>query len=320
MPLFLGIDTSNYTTSAAVWDSCSGVMEQEKKLLPVKDKSIGLRQSDAVFAHVKQLGDIVSTVLYQKENVAAIGVSVRPRDEQGSYMPCFLVGEMVAVSMAAALKIPLLRYSHQAGHIAAALYATNMLELMQNEFLAFHLSGGTTECLHVLPGKDTPFVVKRLYASSDLYAGQAVDRVGGMLGMPFPSGPSLETLAKQCPDVFHPRIPMKEGNPSISGLENQCQRMLEDGVPKEHVAKYCLSWLSVMVQKMTENALKKHPGLPVVYAGGVMSNELIRTDVLSRFGGYFAPPQFSSDNAAGIAVLCGTQIEKGGHEYADPYC
>ena len=51
MSLFLGIDTSNYTTSTALYDSKTGEMVQQKKLLPVKEGQLGLRQSDAVFHH-----------------------------------------------------------------------------------------------------------------------------------------------------------------------------------------------------------------------------------------------------------------------------
>lgn len=306
MAWYLGIDTSNYTTSVALWEPETDALIQEKLPLPVRDNAVGLRQSDAVFAHVKQLGGLIEKVMGQAGSLSAVGVSVRPRDEEGSYMPCFLVGEMDAQSISAANGISLHRFSHQAGHIAAALYATGNLALRKKPFLAFHLSGGTTECLLVKEGEESPFAIERLYTSSDLYAGQAVDRVGAMLGLPFPAGPALERLALESNAQLHLRIPMQSGNPSISGLENQCKKLLAEGKSSADVARYCIAWLSAMVQKMTENALSRFPGLPVIYAGGVMANGIIREEVTAKFGGercFFAPAAFSADNAAGIAVL-----------------
>ena len=146
--MFLGIDTSNYTTSAALYNPEKGEIIQRKKLLPVKEGELGLRQSDAVFAHVKQLGEIVETLIDgNRYEIEAIGVSTRPRDIEGSYMPCFLVGDMVTKTLSSVLKTPRYEFSHQQGHIAAALFSAGRLDLMNEKFIAFHLSGGTTEAL-----------------------------------------------------------------------------------------------------------------------------------------------------------------------------
>ncbi len=150
--MFLGIDTSNYTTSVALFDDKTGKIAQSKKLLPVKEGELGLRQSDAVFSHVKQLGDMVSAVFEEYDGkILAVGASTHPRDTEGSYMPCFLVGEMAASCIGASCKIPVLRFAHQQGHVAAALYSANRLDLLKERFIAFHLSGGTTEALLVEP-------------------------------------------------------------------------------------------------------------------------------------------------------------------------
>ncbi len=148
---YLGIDTSNYTTSAAFLRD-GGDIIQKKSPLEVGRGKIGLRQSDAVFAHVKQLGGLLEeTIGANGESISAVGVSVAPRDEAGSYMPCFLAGKLAAQAFAAALNVPLHEFSHQAGHVAAALYDTGMDELFGEEFLAVHFSGGTTQCLRVKP-------------------------------------------------------------------------------------------------------------------------------------------------------------------------
>ena len=226
MAYYLGLDTSNYTSSVALYNSQARQVIQQKKLLPVKQGALGLRQSDAVFAHVKQLGALVRELMAQGSvRLDGVGVSVRPRDQEGSYMPCFLVGELVAESIASVCGIQISRFSHQAGHIAAALFSAGQLGLLGQRFAAFHLSGGTTECLLVQPDPQWIFSVELAAQSLDLKAGQAVDRVGGMLGLPFPAGRQLEALALQSERRFRVRPAMKGRDCSLSGIQNQCERM-----------------------------------------------------------------------------------------------
>ena len=303
MSVFLGIDTSNYTTSAALYDTENDRIVMEKQLLPVKSGELGLKQSDAVFQHIKQLPQLLERLFGQCQmSVAGVGVSVTPRRSEGSYMPCFLVGSAVASSISSALSVPKYEFSLQEGHIMAALYSAGHLELLQDEFYAFHLSGGTTECLSV-KYRQGLFEVKLLASSLDLKAGQAVDRVGVMLGLPFPAGKYLDEMACRCTDKVSVRPCMKGLDCSLSGVENQCRRMLEQGVPKEQIARYCIEYICETVSCMTEGIFAAYGVKPVVYAGGVMSNSMIQREISTRFGGYFAAPAFSSDNSAGIAVL-----------------
>ena len=85
----LALDTSNYTTSAAVFDGREG--ENVGQLLQVRPGELGLRQSDALFQHVKQLPQLMEQLASQGrlENIQAVGASTRPRAVEGSYMPCF---------------------------------------------------------------------------------------------------------------------------------------------------------------------------------------------------------------------------------------
>lgn len=304
MSAFLGIDTSNYTTSAALFDSEANTIIQSKKLLPVKAGELGLRQSDAVFAHVKQLGDMVQNVFdeYRKE-ITAIGVSTRPRDIDGSYMPCFLVGEMAANCLGAALKAPVLPFAHQQGHVAAALYSAGRLDLFRERFIAFHLSGGTTEALLVEPSAERIIRCTKIGGSMDLKAGQAVDRIGVMLGLPFPAGKYLEELALKSDRKFKIKPVMKGTECCLSGIENKCRKMLENGEKPEDIALFCLKSVEAALCGMTDATLSEYGKLPLVYAGGVMSNCIIRNTIENKYGGIFAKPEFSSDNAAGIAVL-----------------
>lgn len=304
MSAFLGIDTSNYTTSAALFDSEANTIIQSKKLLPVKAGELGLRQSDAVFAHVKQLGDMVQNVFDEyREEITAIGVSTRPRDIDGSYMPCFLVGEMAANCLGAALKAPVLPFAHQQGHVAAALYSAGRLDLFRERFIAFHLSGGTTEALLVEPSAERIIRCTKIGGSMDLKAGQAVDRIGVMLGLPFPAGKYLEELALKSDRKFKIKPVMKGTECCLSGIENKCRKMLENGEKPEDIALFCLKSVEAALCGMTDATLSEYGKLPLVYAGGVMSNCIIRNTIENKYGGIFAKPEFSSDNAAGIAVL-----------------
>ena len=304
MSAFLGIDTSNYTTSAALFDSEANTIIQSKKLLPVKAGELGLRQSDAVFAHVKQLGDMVQNVFAEYGGkITAIGVSTRPRDIDGSYMPCFLVGEMAANCLGAALKVPVLPFAHQQGHVAAALYSAGRLDLFRERFIAFHLSGGTTEALLVESSTERIIRCTKIGGSMDLKAGQAVDRVGVMLGLSFPAGKYLEELALKSDRKFKIKPVMKGTECCLSGIENKCRKMLENGEKPEDIALFCLKSVEAALCGMTDATLSEYGKLPLVYAGGVMSNCIIRNTIENKYGGIFAKPEFSSDNAAGIAVL-----------------
>ncbi len=305
MPEFLGVDTSNYTTSAAVYVSEENKIYQSKRLLPVKDGELGLRQSDAVFHHTKQLPEIIEKLCSENflGKPSAISASVRPRNIDGSYMPCFLCGEGLARSISAIEKIPFYFTSHQIGHILSALYSADRLELVREKFIAFHVSGGTTDCLLCEPDIDNILKVSEIGTSLDLKAGQAVDRVGLMLGLKFPCGAELENIAENSDKKYKVKPIMKGLNCSVSGLENKCRKMLDDDERPENIAYYCLDFIAETIISMTSEAVKIHGNIPLVFAGGVMSDKIIRNKIISRFGkAFFAQPEFSCDNAAGVAI------------------
>ena len=308
----LGIDTSNYTTSLAIMEEEK--ILQKKKLLPVKKGELGLRQSDAVFHHTQQLPALMEELMKETKGkkIQAVGVSARPRDQEGSYMPCFTVGISAGRILASVLDVPLFSFSHQAGHIAAALYSSGNLSWLEKDtpFLAFHVSGGTTEALWVSP-KHGKLEVELAASSLDRKGGQAVDRVGGMLGLPFPSGKYLEELALRSQAHFSIRPSMKGANCSLSGIENQCRALLEKGTSKEDIALFCLLSIEAALTSMAETLLKERPGLPVLFAGGVMSNSILQSHLKQRFSASFAEPAFSADNAAGIAVLTSLAMKNG---------
>lgn len=301
--MFLGIDTSNYTTSIAVYDTEKGVVQNLKQLLDVKQGQRGLRQSDAVFSHTVNLPQLIRQLDADMSLIEAVGVSTRPRDAEGSYMPCFLAGKAVAEGIAKALDKPLFTFSHQAGHIAAALYSAGKLPLRHERFIAFHFSGGTSEAVLCTPSDDTVFACEAVAASLDLKAGQAIDRAGVMLGLKFPAGRELDALARLSNKSYNIRPPFKGYDPSISGLENRCKKMLDSGESREDIARYAVDFVRCVVDKMSADCRARFGDIPLIYAGGVMSNSIISEYISKKFGGSFAAPEFSSDNAAGTAVL-----------------
>lgn len=305
MSLFLGIDTSNYTTSTALYNSGTGEMLMRKNLLPVREGQLGLRQSDAVFHHTEQLHTLFSQLVegIDTKQIAAIGASSRPRPIDGSYMPCFTVGENTAKILSSALKIPLFVFSHQEGHVAAALFSAGREDLFSKKFLAFHVSGGTTEAV-ISQGTGTGFKLEMAAKTLDLNAGQAVDRVGLMLGLRFPCGAELEKLALKNTEKIKVHPKLKGCDCCLSGVENLCKKLLDERRERSYIAAFCLEYIRTALSLMTDAIFEKYGRLPVVYAGGVMSNTIIRNSFEKKYNAVFAQPEFSSDNAAGIAYLC----------------
>lgn len=302
----LGIDTSNYTTSAALYFPDSGRLINSRRLLPVASGGRGLRQSEAVFHHTRQLHEVIAN-LYDEAgshvDIISVGVSSRPRACAGSYMPCFTVGVNTAKSIGSVLDVPVYEFSHQSGHIAAAVESSEHKELFDREFIAFHVSGGTTEAVRVRPDESEIFSAEIVGKTLDLHAGQAIDRVGVMLGLDFPCGAKLEKLANKCSKDIKVKPCVKDTDCCLSGIENICAKMINDNIDPSEIALTCLVYIEKTLDKMCENILHRCGDMPVLFAGGVMSDDLIRERLAERYKCVFASRELSSDNACGTAVL-----------------
>lgn len=302
MNIYVGFDTSNYTTSvAAVFED--GHTESVKIPLNVKKGEKGVRQSDALFMHTVNLPIAVSE-LFDKikgHNVLAVGVSTRPRNIEGSYMPCFLAGINAATSCAKALDVPLYEFSHQEGHVMAAFCESGHIIDDYRDFIAFHVSGGTNDMLRVK--WDGKLDISEIASSEDITSGQLVDRCGVMLGLSFPCGKELEKLALSADKVIKPHVCVKEnGKCNISGAENQCIKMMKDGEKPENIALFALNFVyGTLDEMLLKSGLSDK--LPVLFVGGVMSNSIIRSKLSKKYNCFFAKPEFSCDNACGIAEL-----------------
>lgn len=305
--VIVGLDTSCYTTSAAAVTVDGEVIASCRRLLPVPKGERGLRQSEAVFIHVRQLPEQIELLSQHLTDceIAAVCVSRRPRDEEASYMPVFHAGDAQGRSLAALLSVPCFATTHQRGHIAAAKVDSG---IATGDLLAVHLSGGTTEILSLVGDELT-----LLGGTLDLHAGQVVDRTGVALGLPFPAGPYLEELAVKGTAKALLPVSMADGGMSchLSGAETQVQRWIAAGaMPREDIAREVYDLLARTVARMVTTAAEKTGIRQVLIAGGVSSSQLFRTLVRQRIAKRdrdlhvcFGKPEYSGDNAVGVALL-----------------
>ena len=311
MPV-LGLDTSNYTTSAAVFDGERG--RNQGRLLEVRPGELGLRQSDALFQHVKHLPEVVEALLGEEGlgTVQAVGASTRPRAVEGSYMPCFLAGASQGQVLSRVLGVPFYAFSHQQGHLAAAAWSAGRLDLLDRPFLAWHLSGGTTELLRVEPEEDGVAVrAEILGGTSDISAGQLIDRTGVLLGLSFPAGKGVEKLSRQAQKREYYKVKVNGLTFSLSGMENKVRQMVQRGEEPAEIAWFAQETVCRVVQACTKAAMEEYPGLPVLCSGGVASNGRLKELLRQNCGALFAQPRFSTDNAMGTAVLTWRALERG---------
>ena len=303
--VIIGIDTSNYTTSYAIIDVEGNLVANLKRPLPVKAGECGLRQSDAVFAHVKNLPELAGEAaeILKGRDILAIGVSRRPRNIDGSYMPCFLSGVAVAENLSAALDVPLYGFSHQCGHIMASVFSSGRSDLLDNPFAAYHVSGGTTELVSVSYRGDG-FESALVGGTADLNAGQIIDRIGVRMGLPFPSGRYIEELALSNQTRVPQRKPSVKGmQANLSGLENLAIKLYEETSDKALTAAFVLDYIGRAIEMTCDAFIAERGALPFVFAGGVMCNSIIRSRLSKKFDASFADPAMSADNAVGIAEL-----------------
>lgn len=306
----LGFDTSNYTTSVAYFDGKQGL--NVGRLLDVPEGTLGLRQSDALFQHVRRLPDLVAQLRADCDltGLQAVGASTQPRAVEGSYMPCFLAGTSQARSLADVLGVPFLPCSHQQGHLAAAAWSAGRLDLLDKPFLAWHLSGGTTELLHVTPD-GCNVQAKAIGGTQDISAGQLIDRAGVLLGLAFPAGKALDALYADGEAVKSFAVKLNDLTFSLSGMENKVKDLVQRSEAPATVARFVLDTVADVVVRATKKAQEIYPGLPVLCSGGVASNRRLRAAMQEACGAFFAEPRYSTDNAMGVAILTHRALERG---------
>ena len=299
--LYLGIDTSNYTTSIAIVDRDGRIIEDRRKPLVVERGKKGLRQQEALFQHIKNLPDLMEEISADLSLIKAIGVSTRPRNVEGSYMPVFLAGENAGRIMSKSLRIPMKRFSHQEGHIGACL----MENRADEGFLSIHLSGGTTEAVLTHNTRDN-LLTEVVGGSLDISMGQLIDRIGVHIGLDFPCGLELDGMSRDGKLIdlkLQPKI--KDGWVNLSGYENIFKRLLDEGSnSREDVIYTLFQKLGEVIVELIEFAKDYHQVNRIYLVGGVSANSIIRARLKELAMDINFPEKgLSTDNAVGVAYL-----------------
>ena len=308
MDLYLGIDTSCYTTSVCVVDAAGRIVAEARRILSVPQGSRGLSQSNMVYQHMRNLPDLfeqIGPVLQEQGHLCALAVTDRPRRRDDSYMPAFLAGLGFARAMAAVSAIPLYCLSHQENDLMAVLRGQGVID--SEPFYGLHLSGGTTDILYAVPD-ERGLAITRVGGTSDISAGQFIDRVGVALGLSFPAGLHLDRLARTCAvPVKAGHVFYKNGEVSFSGMETRAQRQIAGGsaVPAE-LAQWVLATVWDGLRRLLDGAAADRPMATLVAAGGVLANDYLRRQLDSycrkqQIRLLTAAPEFSCDNASGAA-------------------
>ena len=306
--IIIGIDTSCYTTSIAAISLGKKVIFNEKIMLNVKEGNNGLRQSEAVFQHINNLGEISEKIkdISKKYNIKGICVSQKPRPIKDSYMPVFMVGYNFAKTLSTLIGCKLYETTHQENHIEASLFTNNIID--KNNFLSIHMSGGTTEILLVNKEKDN-YNIEIVGGTKDISFGQLIDRIGVKLGYKFPAGKYIDEDATKCIEKIEKglKTSVKDGYMNLSGLENQINNLIENN-SKEYIAKILLDSIVRNIYKSILYISKNYNLNEVVFAGGVSASKYIKKELNSKLKKeniypYFTEAEYSTDNALGCAII-----------------
>jgi N6-L-threonylcarbamoyladenine synthase len=317
----LGIDTSNYTTSVAIVDDEKRIIFDDRIILSVKSGERGLRQNEAIFQHINNISTLIDKAFYDldKSFIKSVGYSNKPRNLIGSYMPTFNVGTSCANIISKTLNLPLFKFSHQDGHIEAALINQNFQ--YDQSFIAFHISGGTTEILNISNFSNEGFINKIIGGSKDISYGQLIDRVGVMLDFIFPCGSSMEELLinnrkentnsetlSNNPIGSIKKIHLENNYVNLSGVENTFQKLISSNkYTKEDIISKLFSIISESLINQILGSIEISGLNKIVLAGGVFSNSYLRKSIenskINNCSFYFGDPNLCSDNAVGIALL-----------------
>ncbi|WP_195939788.1 Kae1-like domain-containing protein [Romboutsia sp. 1001713B170131_170501_G6] len=305
--IIIGIDTSCYTTSIAAISLDKKVIFNEKILLKVKKDSKGLRQSEAVFQHINNLGEIDSKIksIINKYNVVGICASTKPRPIKKSYMPVFTVGYNFSKLCSTMIGCDLYETTHQENHIEASLLNN---KLNEERFLSVHMSGGTTEILLCTKNKES-YDIEIVGGSKDISFGQLIDRIGVKMGYDFPCGKYIDENALNCKSIIKQglKTSVKEGYMNLSGLENQINNIIDD-YDKEYISKLVLDAVVRNMIKSIEHISKEYNIKDIVFAGGVSASKYISKELTNRLrkykiNTYFTKPEYATDNAVGCALI-----------------
>ena len=302
----LGIESSCDDTSAAIL-TADGIKSNIIASQSIHLKFGGVVPELASRAHQKTITQTVEQALEEADislgEIDAIAVTQGP-----GLLGSLLVGTCFAKGLALSRDLPLIGVNHMVAHI----YANFIDHTPEFPLLALTVSGGHTQLVHV----SSPFEHEIIGQTRDDAAGEAFDKIGKLLGLPYPAGPHMDRLAKEGNPRFHkfPQALLQEGlDFSFSGLKTSVLYYLQDKEEdwiEEHKNDICASVsfaiAEVLVKKL-KRAIKQTGVKTVVLAGGVSANSMLREKsekMAGEMGIQLYSPKISycTDNAAMIAI------------------
>lgn len=316
MPI-LAIESSCDETGAAIYDVARGLLaNQLYSQVALHAEFGGVVPELASRDHLRKIQPLVSAAL-SEANLALTDIEGIAYTAGPGLAGSLLVGSAFAKTLAWSLKIPTLAVNHLEGHLLSYLLEEDR---PVGPFIALLVSGGHTLLVRVNQLGD----YKVLGETLDDAAGEAFDKTGKLLGLPYPGGAKLSQLAESGkPDVFKFPRPMTNRPGlefSFSGLKTNAANVIanspDDQQTKANIAHaFEQAIIETLVVKV-KRALKQEKFDQLVVVGGVSANQKLRselTDVLAKQGAkvFFPRPEFSTDNAAMIAVAGGLRLAKG---------
>jgi N6-L-threonylcarbamoyladenine synthase len=311
----LGIESSCDETAASVLTD-SGIQSNVIASQAIHEQFGGVVPELASRAHHKSIQQTVEQALNEADlsiaDLDAVAVTQGP-----GLMGSLLVGLCFAKGVCLSHKIPLIGINHMDAHV----YANFIDHQLDFPFISLTVSGGHTQLELV----SAPFEHEILGKTRDDAAGEAFDKTGKMLGLPYPAGPEMDKLSQKGDPAYHafPRALLNEGlDFSFSGLKTSVLYYLQEkgndfvqqNLP-DIAASITEAITDVLLVKL-RRALKQEGIRRFVLAGGVSANSALREKVkaLAEEQGYeYYIPKLSycTDNGAMIAAAGRLKYELG---------
>jgi N6-L-threonylcarbamoyladenine synthase len=297
------------------------VVHDRRMMLAVPPGGRGLRQSDAVFAHVKNIRAFFSEVAGdlpfhwdgggERFDVQSVAFSEKPCPVEKSYMPVFCVGASHAAAYAAALGITPYALTHQHGHLYAAFLGNDVPD---GAYGAMHVSGGTLDLVRMTIDKGLITLIEPAGGSLDITCGQLIDRVGVAAGLPFPSGAHMEKLYR--PGTKKLAVKVDGIHANLSGAETQALRRLASGEDPAEVCSSAFDCVAETLGRLIVNAAETLGMTRFVLTGGVMAGSVIRERLTAEghakgIGLILTQREYCGDNACGLALAAERLHDKG---------
>lgn len=302
----LGIESScDETSFSIVKNGIEEISTVISSQIDIHKEYGGVVPEIASRAHIKNITYVLEECLdkanMKMEDITAIAVAYGP-----GLIGSLLVGVEAAKTLAFLYNKPLIPVHHIAGHI----YANNLVKRLKFPLISLVISGGHTEL--ILMDKDYSF--KKLGSTLDDAVGECYDKVGRVIGVPYPGGPVIDKLAHIGKNTYKLPLPLNDEtyNFSFSGLKSAVINLVHNEeqrgfkINKENLACSFQQIVIETLTKKTMHALKDYKINNLILAGGVSANKGIRDKFQElcekeNIKYIFPSIKYATDNAAMIA-------------------